>query len=225
MLPCMKLTNFLRSAAAFVFLAASVRLMAHAVWIEPVADGQMGVRFAEPDGKVETSPGRLDGLTTPVACAVKEGAAATVTAAKKSDHFSLDGAKADQMLCAETTHAVMVPEGKPGRRPIFYARWHPSLTEAATPALTLDIVPTGKAGEVRVYFRGKPLGGVKATLHTADADREITADAEGFLRFEAAGAGQYLLTVGRHSEEAAGFHAGKPYAVTSHNASLAWKQS
>jgi hypothetical protein len=220
----MKLSSLLRSAAAFAFLTVAAPLMAHAVWIEPVADGQMGVRFAEPDGKVETSPGRLDAMTLPVACAVKDGAAAPVTTAKKSDHFSLDGAKADQSLCAEVTHTVMAPEGKPGRRPIFYARWHTSLTVAATPALTLDLVPTGKAGEVRVHFRGQPLGGVKATLYTEDADIELTADAQGFIRFEAAKAGQYLLTVGRHSEEAAGFHAGKPYAVTSHNASLAWRQ-
>ena len=96
----------------------------------------MGVRFAEPDGKAETSPGRLDGMTLPVACVIKDGAASTVTTAKKSDHFYLEGVKADQSICAEATHAVMAPEGKPGRRPIFYARWHTSLTVAATPALT-----------------------------------------------------------------------------------------
>jgi hypothetical protein len=194
------------------------------VLIEPLADGTLGLRFAEPDGKAETSPGRLDGLTPPVAFAVTDAAPRSLTTAKKSDHFHLADTTAAISACAETTHDVMAPEGKPGRRPVFYARWHTSLSVAATPALTLDIVPTGKPGEARIYFRGKPLAGAKATLHSPDADTEIVSDAEGFCHFETKKAGQYLLTLGRHSENLPGYHAGKAYEVTSHNASLTWRQ-
>ncbi len=219
----MKTLQLLRRSAAFVLLSLlTPRLMAHAVWIEPVAEGVMGLRFAEPDGKVEKSPGRLDAFTLPVAHTLDKAVPAAVEVTRKSDHFLLAGATAAQVICAQTTHAVMGKEGEPGRLPVWYARWQASLELAAAPSLTLDIVPTGKPGEARVYFRGQPLGGVKAMLYTPSADTELTADADGFLRFEAAKAGQYLLTT-RHVETLAGFHAGKASAVTSHGASLVWK--
>ena len=182
----------------------------------------MGVRFAEPDGKMEKSPGRLDSMTLPVAATLERDKASEISVTRQSDHFALHGATSGQVLCAESTHPVMAPDGK-GRRPTFYARWQPTLMIAGTPALTLDLVPTGKAGEVRVYFRGQPLGGVKATLISEQADTELTADADGFLRFEAKTPGQYLLTLGRHSEPLVGFHAGKAYTITSHNAALTWR--
>ncbi len=218
----MKIALLRRVAALlFILLAVAPRMAgAHAVWLEPLADGTLGVRFAEPDGKAETSPGRLDGLTLPVAVTEKKDEAATrVEVSKKSDHFLLAGASVTDPACAETSHAVMALGGKPARLPIFYARWCADPAVAASPALTLDIVPTGKPGEAKVYFRGQPLAGARATVHSEEADTEVTADAEGVIHYEAKKAGQYLLVV-RHSEKLAGFHAGKRYEVASHNSSL-----
>jgi hypothetical protein len=58
-----------------------------------------------------------------------------------------------------------------------------------------------------------------------EQERELIADAEGFLRFEADAPGQYLLTIAHHREPVAGFHLGRPYSQTSHNCSLVWQQS
>jgi hypothetical protein len=172
------------------------------------------VRFAEPDGKLETSPGYLDNLTLPIAFTLVTNAPVSIEAPKKSDHFLLIGASLTNSACAETSFTV-----RGGRKPYFYARWQSAGTGAATPLLTLDLVPTGKPGEARAWFRGKPLANIKATLRAPDEkESELTADGEGFLRFETKQSGQYLLTVAHHREPLAGFHHGIAYKETSHNA-------
>lgn len=204
----------------FATFAASPAF-AHSVWIEPTTNGQLIIRFAEPDGRLEKSPRHLDSLSSPVAFTVITNTAVAVEASKSTNHFLLVTASPTNTACAETSFIVMSAPGKPGRKPNFYARWSPSLAVAATPALNLDLVPTGRLGEVRIYFRGKPLGGAKATLRTPDeVERELTADAEGFLRFESKQSGQHHLSIGRHRETLAGFHVGKAYGLTSHNAAL-----
>ena len=111
--------------------------------------------------------------------------------------------------------------GKPGRKLNFYARWVLGLDEAGSPVLNLDLVPTGKPGEACIYFRGKPLAGIKATLRPPDeVEKEITADSDGTLRFEPEQSGQYLLSVARHRESLSGFHLGQAYDLSSHNLAL-----
>ncbi len=200
-------------------IASLMFLHAHSVWIEPDSAGGLRVRFAEPDGKFEKSPGHLDSLTPPAAFAVVGGTPVPVDALKRSDQFALPGASATHVLGVETSFTV-----RARRKPLFYARWQPSSGGPTTPMLTLDLVPTGKPGEVRVWFRGQPLGGVKAKLRLPDdKEVELAADAEGFLRFESGPPGLYLLTIAHHRETLAGVHQGVPYEQTSHNAALSWK--
>ena len=200
-------------------VVAATTARAHSVWIEPEG-GQLVIRFAEPDGKLEKSPGHLDSLSPPIAFSLVTNTPAVVEAPKKSDHFLLVGASPTNTACAETSFTV-----RAGRKPNFYARWQPDGAVAATPLLTLDLVPTGKPGEVRAYFRGQPLGGIKATFHMPDEKEiELIADAEGFLHFTATEPGQYLVTIAHHREPLAGFHNGVAYTQTSHNCSLAWQQ-
>lgn len=198
-------------------LGAVNSVRAHAVWIEP-GDGQLAVRFAEPGSAFEKSPGYLDGLSVPVAFVLATNAPKAVEAVKRSDHFQLVGASPAHPAGAETSFTV-----RAGRKPIFYARWQPPGAGPAEPLLTLDLVPTGAKGEVRAYFRGRPLGGAKATLRTPDGKTSaLTADAEGFLRFSSGQAGRHLLTMAHQREPLAGFHLGIAYAETSHNCSLVW---
>lgn len=208
--------SFLTLCASVFFAIHSA--FAHSVWIEP-KDNQLAIRFAEPGDDFETSPGYLDNLSVPVAFSLVTNSPTAIAVSKKSDHFLLIGASPTNVTCAETAFTV-----RGGRKPNFYARWQLHLEKAA-PLLTLDLVPTGKPGEVRAYFRGQPLGGIKATLHAPDEkELELTADAEGFLRFDAKQPGQYLLTIAHHRESLAGFYAGISYGETSHNCSLCWQQ-
>jgi hypothetical protein len=210
--------EFLSILSALTIGATSVA-QAHSVWIEPHGN-QLLIRFAEPGNGFETSPGYLDNLSSPLAFIMATNAPSSVEASKKSDNFLLIGTSPANVACVETSFAV-----RGGRKPIFYARWQPANAGAATPMLTLDLVPTGKPGEVRVYFRGQPLGGIAATLRTPDEkEQELTADAEGFLHFESKQAGQYLLTIAHYREALAGFHIGRPYKETSHNVALTWQQ-
>ncbi|MEK7948968.1 DUF4198 domain-containing protein [Luteolibacter soli] len=215
----------LRSGILASLLLASASL-AHSVWVEPGPDGTLVVRFGELDGEVEKSPGHLDSLGTPagvVLPAAKD--AKPLDSQKKSDHYTLGEAKPDQALVAETAFPVMAFEGKPARRPVFYSRWLPSGGDkvAAQPALTLDIVPTGNPGEVRVYFRGKPLPDTKAQLNAPNGSHTpLKTDAEGIVKFTTDEPGRWVLTVPGYSEPLPGFANGQSYAVASHNASLSW---
>lgn len=209
---------------AFVLFALAIAapsiVRAHSVWIEPNDQGQLVVRFAEPGDEFETSPGYLDNLTTPTAFILVTNAPVSVEARKKSNHFLLVGASATNTACLETSFTV---RGR--RKPLFYARWQSTDAAVAKPLLTLDLVPTGKPGEVRAWFRGQPLGGIKVTLRAPDGqETELTADKEGFVRFDTKQSGQYLLTIAHYREPIAGFHHGIAYKETSHNAALTWKQ-
>ncbi len=204
---------------SLLVLVLTVSAFAHTVWIEPL-DGQIVIRFAEPDGNFEKSPGHLDSLSGPVAFTVITNAARGVESPKMTNHF--------QMISASPTNAAGVESiftVRAARKPHFYARWQPAGAGAGVPMLTFDLVPTGKPGEVRVYFRGKPLGGLKATLRTPDEkDKEIAVDADGFIRFTSTQSGQHLLTIPHYRENLAGFHAGRAYEQTSHNTALTWRQ-
>ncbi|MCW5558570.1 MAG: hypothetical protein KIT22_12155 [Verrucomicrobiae bacterium] len=202
----------------------ALRCQAHSVWIEPLSD-ELVIRFGELDGNIEKSPGHLDELSIPVSVAYVTNAPSVLAVTKKSNHFSLAGVTPTNVVCAESTYAVMTTPGNPGRRPIFYARWQPPGSGPGVPLLTLDLVPTATKGEVRVYFKGEPLPGIKAVLRTPDErEEEITANSEGLIRFTAEQVGQYHLSIARHREPLKGFFAGKEYGLTSHNAALTWIQ-
>lgn len=207
-------------------LLLSSASLAHSVWVEPGPDGTLVVRFGELDGEVEKSPGHLDSLSSPVAAVLPVSEEAKpLESEKKSDHFTLGGAKPDQTLVAENVFPVMAFEGRAARRPFFYSRWLPAGGDkvAGTPSLTLDIVPTGKPGEARVYFRGEPLPDTKARLNAPNGSHTpLKTDAEGVVKFTTAEPGRWVLTVPGYSEELPGFAGGQAYAVASHNASLTW---
>ncbi len=212
---------------AAVGLLTPVLASAHSLWIEPLPDGGLGVRFAEWGDEYEKSPGHLDSFTQVSGWAADaEGKPVVVETSKKSDHFLLGDAKADKPIQAQAYFTVrqMDPK-KPARGPVFYARWQPAGAGAGTPGATLDIVPTGKAGEARVYFRGKPLGGVKLSLQSpGNSEKELTADAEGLVKVEdVSKKGLYQLAVARYSEDLPGFFNGMPYAILSHSSSLCWE--
>jgi uncharacterized GH25 family protein len=225
-------TQFMRKSplllAAALLAAFSFRAAAHEVWIEDLPDGQLVVRFAEFGDDFEKSPGNLDLISVPAAWTPgAEGKMTAFEAQKKADHFLLVGASPKNPAQAETGFAVMGKPGnpeKPARKPFFYARWYvPGTT--AEPALIFDLVPTGKPGEVKVWFRGKPQAGVKVTVHPPEGDEiEVTSDAEGLIRFAADKKGFWMIAAAHQREATPGFSGGKPYDAVSHNCSLAWRQ-
>lgn len=209
------------------FIAAAPLALAHSVWIEDTSEKQLVVRFGDLGGEIEKSPGALDRLSHLVAWTPGEDSKPSpFNVEKKSDHFLFAGASPAAPALAETGFPVMGKEGKPASKPHFYVRWHPAGSSApATPALTLDILPTATPGEFQVFFRGQRLPGAVVTVHGGKDEEKapkLTADTEGVFKFTAP-AGIALLTC-NHKEQLTGFAAGKTYAITSHNAALTWRQ-
>lgn len=215
------------AGALCALLAAMPTLHAHSVWIEDTPEKQLVVRFGEPDSEYEKSPGHLDSLTLPVAWTVgNDGKPAAFVVEKKSDHFLLTGAAPTVPVSGETRFPVFKRGKRPASLPYFYVRWQPAgAPPPAAPDLTLDILPTGTAGEFRVWLRGTPLPGAKVGVEHVGtgAGEELTADADGIVRYQAPAPGVVLL-VCNHKEQTPGFSAGLAYEVVSHNAALTWRQ-
>ncbi len=214
--------------AALALLAClPLTTFAHSLWIEELPDNAgLGVRFAQWGDDFETSPGHLDAFVQVMGWSTDgEGQPQIAEAAKKSDHFLLGQFDLSRPVFAQAQFTVRkLHEDKPARAPIFYCRWQPDAWAEGKPSMTLDIVPTGKPGEARVYFRGKPLPNVEMLFFSPQvSDEKITADAEGCVRApDMSKPGHYLLAVARYSEDLSGFYHGVPYAITSHSASLYW---
>lgn len=217
---------FVRSLILALALLLPLRGWAHSVWIEPLPDGQLCVRFAQWGDDYEKSPGHLDSFAEASGWTLDEqGKSQDFAVEKKSDHFLLPKSEAGKAAYAQLPFAIRkLHDDKPARAPIFYCRWQPEGAGAGKPALTMDLVPTGKPGEARVYFRGKPLPDVEVLIMTPDFNEKKTkADAEGLVRIEdTSKPGPYLLSVARYSEELPGFYRGVPFGVSSHSASLCW---
>ena len=211
----------LATAALTLFIG---QLSAHSVWIESTDSGELIARFGEfGDEDYETSPGHLDSLEDLAAWTPGSESPVVLAISKKKDHFALGEAKSGDSIQVEAGFRTMTSKDAPGRKPYFYARWRSSETEVGIPAATLDLVPTGKPGEIRAYFRGEPLAGVKATLFTPEAnDQELMTDAEGILRFESNEKGLFMLKIGRHREERVGFSKGSTFGLVSHNSVITW---
>jgi len=217
----MKASSFkhLAGLIAFGLLASAHLSRAHTVWIEPLNE-RLVIRFAEPGDSYEKSPGHLDSLSAPAAFIVVTNAPVIVASPKSTNHFALVNAPSTNRAGVESIFTV-----RGGRKPHFYARWQPAGAGAGTPMLTFDLVPTDKPGEVRVYFRGQPLGGLTAVLRTPDdTEKEIPVDADGYVRFESRQRGLHLLMIPHYRESIPGFHLGKAYEQTSHNTALSWVQ-
>ena len=217
------MNNSLNHRPGFLFgallLFFATDAFAHTVWIEPL-DGKLVIRFAEPSGNFEKSPGHLDSLSVPSVFTVMTNIPVMVESIKTTNHFHLASASPTNVTGVESIFTV-----RAGRKPHFYARWQPAGAGAGTPMLTFDLVPTGKSGEARVYLRGQPVGGLKATLRTPDdTEKEIAVDADGYVRFDSKQSGLHLLTIAHHRESIGGAHLGRAYEQTSHNTALTWVQ-
>lgn len=241
-----------RTILAIASCALTLQATAHEVWIEDTPEGHLYVRFAEYGDDLEKSPGALDALTPPFAWkdaaapvaseesapggeaparvreAIAAGRVSTIPAQKKSDGYLLEGASARNATQLETGFTVMGKPGdaeKPARKPFFYARWHTAESGAAKPALNFDLVPTGENGKVCVYFRGKPLAGVKVTLYPpAEPEVELVSDERGVVSFTTKKPGLYMMAAAHQRESIPGFFGGKQYDAVSHNCSLSWRQ-
>ncbi len=198
----------------------------HSVYFDENKNSEIKLRFGEFQDEYEESPGYLDSLDAINAWKINDkNEPEKLDIEKQKNGFSLTAQNSDN-VAAQTGFPVMALTDQP-RKPYFYARWCADFKSKSIPTLTLDIVPNGQEGEVKVFFRGKPLTGIKLNLYTPDYDKiELISDKNGIVVFKdnIKSKGIYMLKIARYSESISGFDQGKLYKIISHNCSLNWNE-
>ena len=198
----------------------------HSVYFDENKNSEIKLRFGEFQDEYEESPGYLDSLDAINAWKINDkNEPEKLDIEKQKNGFSLTAQNSDN-IAAQTGFPVMARTDQT-RKPYFYARWCANFKSKSIPTLTLDIVPNGQEGEVKVYFRGKPLNGIKLNLYTPDYDKiELISDKNGIVLFKdnIKSKGIYMLKIARYSENISGFDQGKLYKIISHNCSLNWNE-
>ena len=196
----------------------------HSVYFDENKNSEIKLRFGEFQDEYEESPGYLDSLDAINAWKINDkNEPEKLDIEKQKNGFSLTAQNSDN-IAAQTGFPVMTRKDQ-ARKPYFYARWCADFKSKSIPTLTLDIVPNGQKGEVKVFFRGKPLTGIKLNLYTPEYDKiGLISDKNGIVLFKdnIKSKGIYMLKIARYSESISGFDQGKLYKIISHNCSLNW---
>jgi hypothetical protein len=187
--------------------------LAHHLWLEPDGSGAK-LYFGEFDENLrEASPGLLDRFK-PLPEARAVGAATQpLKVEKQPNAFAISGTigAGDSIVAEQGRVAERKQDGKVVRTlGILAARWVPDFAERA-PVLTLDVVPTGKAGAFRVVHDGKPLAKAKLELKAESGwQRELRTDEQGLVTAALPWRGTYVIEI-EHVEEKAGGEAANAY--------------
>ncbi|MET0334452.1 MAG: DUF4198 domain-containing protein [Rhizobacter sp.] len=214
---------------ALVFAATAVAAQAHHVWIEQDAQGAK-LYFGEfGENMREASPGLLDKFPGPVATRVTADGDSKPAVTKTANGFAIAGrAGKGESIVAEEAGYASYPQkdGDKTIRGIYVpaARLVADFAKQA-PKLTLDIVPTGKAGdegvEFQVVFKGKPLPKAKIeVINTLGWNQEHRSDDNGLFTVKLPWQGTYVLEL-QHRDNAGGERAsGEKYDRASYVTSL-----
>ena len=198
----------LAAIAAMALLALGGAAQAHQIWIEQDGKGAK-LYFGEYAHNLrEDSPGLLDKLTTLSGRLLTAKGERPVVLTRAGTAFTLDGkvGKGESIVVEEGAYPSW--ETKEGARTIRTV-WTPAARHVADLAprpavLTLDIVPTDKAGQLQVTFRGKPLAGVEVELVASSGwERRAETDAEGKVTFATPWKGTYVAVV-HHDDKTPG---------------------
>jgi hypothetical protein len=187
--------------ATMLFWASTAS--SHHLWIE--ADDQGAKLYFGEFGENlrEASPGLLDRFTPPPQSKVVGSAGAQPLKVEKSPGaFLLSGTiAAGDSVVAEQARLTERRQGDKVTRTfgILAARWVLDLAERAA-LLTLDVVPTGKPGEFKVVYDGKPLAKAKVELVAESGwKKETNSGEQGTFTVSTPWRGAYVVEV-EHTE-------------------------
>ena len=151
---------WLAAVLAIAGVSALAPAHAHQVWLEN-AGGQARLHFGEfNDNLRETSPGRLDQFKgVPLLEQQRTGAPAQrVDGQLGKDAFVYATTGSPDTLFATPIYPV-IDRSKRNLPAVYWqaaARWVASLAKPVAPTAPLDLVPTGKPGELKVVYQGAP---------------------------------------------------------------------
>lgn len=201
---------------------------AHQIWLEqtPKAAQLYFGEFGE--NLREASPGLLDKFVKPTATLVEGRNEQPLTLEKTSSAFVLSAtAKKNESIIAEEANYPPI-ERKNGET-VTRTVWTPAarlVTSDAEqqPKLTLDIVPTGKKGEFKIFYKNQPLPKTKVGIIVQSGwMKEAMSDEQGTVSFDLPWQGTYVLEV-HHTDKTPGERDGKPYDIASFVTTLSLAQ-
>lgn len=214
--------NLRTTLLSLSLLALSGSALSHAVWLERDAKGVQLYYGEYDEAKREASPGRLDDIGTP-AVYVNNAASA---GEKGSNGWQYSAARGTEVR-AEALESPVRDWRKQGIgivKPVFYARLADG-PAAQTPRAPLDLVPTGKAGEFRLFLNNAPLAGIKVVVVAPNGWlREIKSDAEGRIEVAMPWRGVYVLEA-THVLPETGEYKGVAYEGRRMRSTLSYRQA
>ncbi|HVJ44879.1 MAG TPA: hypothetical protein VM511_00735 [Luteolibacter sp.] len=228
------LSTLITCGAAIVSIQSAA---AHQLWIERSGDGKFTVRFGEAGSngekpEYEKSPGVLDkmqGLSVWTMFPAKSDIEPELyKATPQEDGFVVEEVSEKLPLLAQTAFPVRKREATADRPAsasftTAFARWQPKGVQAE-PTTTLDLIPSPEGGKATVYFKGKPVAGVKVTLFSpASKPVPLESGADGTVTFNGEGKGDFILWA-HHSEPAEGLYLGSPYTALGYMVCVSWNQ-
>lgn len=220
------MNKILLASLALAFAAPAAQ--AHHVWLEQ--DGKaVKLQFGEfGDNQRETTPGLLDMFVAPKATLIGAKGEQALTLNKTAKGFVLSGAPgAGESIVAED-NAYPTWETKEDGKTLTHV-WAPAARlvngfAARQPKLAFDIVPTGKLGEFKVFYKGQPLPKVKVHAVIPNGwSKEAESDAAGTVKFDLPWKGAYVLEA-EHVDKTPGERAGKQTASATYVTSLSFVQ-
>ena len=194
---------------------ASGSASAHQIWLQQ--DGKAAsVYFGEfGDNLREASPGLLDKFSIKNVTWISAKGAQPLQASKTAGAFVLNGkVGAGESIIVEEDNYPSWEEKKDGKS--TRTVWIPAArliadSKAQAPALTLDLVPTGKPGQFQVSYQGKPLAQAKVSAVVQSGwGKEAWSDAQGLVSFPLPWKGSYVLEV-QHTDKTAGQRGAQAY--------------
>ena len=209
------------------FLAAGTAC-AHQIWLQQ--DGKAAsVYFGEfGDNLREASPGLLDKFRFQSVTWIAPSGSKPLQASKTAGAFILNGkVAAGESIIVEENAYPSWEEKKEGKA--TRTVWVPAArliadAKAQAPALTLDLVPTGKPGQFQVSYRGKPLAQAKVNAVVQSGwGKEAWSDAQGLVSFPLPWKGTYVLEV-QHTDQTAGQRGDEDYDKAMYVTSLSLVQ-
>jgi uncharacterized GH25 family protein len=203
------------STALLAGVFAAGTASAHQIWLQQ--DGKTAsVYFGEfGDNLREASPGLLDKFSIQRATWISPAGSKPLQASKTAGAFILNGkVSGGESIVVEEDNYPSWEEKKDGKA--TRTVWIPAArliadAKAQAPALTLDLVPTGKAGQFQVSYRGKPLAQAKVNAVVQSGwGKEAWSDAQGLVSFPLPWQGTYVLEV-QHTDKTAGQRGAQAY--------------
>lgn len=195
------------AAAALLSLATVAPASAHFLWLEPDGEGAR-LYFGEFEENLrEVSPGLLDRFAPPPeARTIASAGEQPLKVEKSPTSFVVTGKRgAGDSIVAEQSRVNERKQGDKVTRTLGHlaARYVPDFSERK-PSLALDIVPAGKPGTIKVFYKGQPLPKAKLELISESGwKRELKTDAQGALVVALPWRGNYVIEV-EHLDATAG---------------------